>query len=301
MQSIVLCIFKIIQHSFHFHPVSLIQITSVLTQFAKSTCYIWSRTIHNIHKTFNGVEVLKGISGVFQTGQTNLLLGASGTGKSVLLQCIVGLVKPDLGSITYDGKVFTNNRLDMKQEIRRKIGMLFQGSALFDSMNVQENAEFPLRMLTPDMTREERLDRVNFCLKRVGLESANKKMPSELSGGMKKRVGIARAIAPNCTYLFCDEPNSGLDPLTSIKIDELIYEITKEYNITTIIVTHDMNSVIEIGDNIMFLHQGLKLWEGTKDEIMDTKVKELNEFIFANSLMRAAKKVEDEGGDLEEL
>ena len=236
--------------------------------------------IHNIHKTFNGVEVLKGISGVFQTGQTNLLLGASGTGKSVLLQCIVGLVKPDLGSITYDGKVFTNNRLDMKQEIRRKIGMLFQGSALFDSMNVQENVEFPLRMLTPDMTREERLDRVNFCL---------------------KRVGIARAIAPNCTYLFCDEPNSGLDPLTSIKIDELIYEITKEYNITTIIVTHDMNSVIEIGDNIMFLHQGLKLWEGTKDEIMDTKVKELNEFIFANSLMRAAKKVEDEGGDLEEL
>lgn len=257
--------------------------------------------IHNIHKTFNGVEVLKGISGVFQTGQTNLLLGASGTGKSVLLQCIVGLVKPDLGSITYDGKVFTNNRLDMKQEIRRKIGMLFQGSALFDSMNVSENVEFPLRMLTPDMTREERLDRVNFCLKRVGLEAAHKKMPSELSGGMKKRVGIARAIAPNCTYLFCDEPNSGLDPLTSIKIDELIYEITKEYNITTIIVTHDMNSVIEIGDNIMFLHQGQKLWEGTKDEIMDTKVKELNNFIFANSLMRAAKKVEDEGGDLEDL
>jgi len=257
--------------------------------------------IRNIHKTFNGVEVLKGISGVFQTGQTNLLLGASGTGKSVLLQCIVGLVKPDLGSITYDGKMFTNNRLDMKQEIRRKIGMLFQGSALFDSMNVQENVEFPLKMLTPDMTREERMDRVNFCLKRVGLEAAHKKMPSELSGGMKKRVGIARAIAPNCTYLFCDEPNSGLDPLTSIKIDELIYEITKEYNITTIIVTHDMNSVIEIGDNIMFLHQGLKLWEGTKDNIMDTKVRELNDFIFANSLMRAAKRIEDEGGDLEEL
>ena len=257
--------------------------------------------IHNIHKSFNGVPVLKGISGVFETGQTNLLLGASGTGKSVLLQCIVGLVKPDLGSITYDGKVFTNNRLDLKQEIRRKIGMLFQGSALFDSMNVQENVEFPLKMLTPDMTREERLDRVNFCLKRVGLESAHKKMPSELSGGMKKRVGIARAIAPNCTYLFCDEPNSGLDPLTAIKIDELIYEITKEYNITTIIVTHDMNSVIEIGDNIMFLHQGQKLWEGTKDEIMDTKVKDLNNFIFANSLMRAAKKVEDEGGDLESL
>lgn len=257
--------------------------------------------IHNIHKSFNGVEVLKGIDGVFQTGKTNLLLGASGTGKSVLLQCIVGLLKPDIGSITYDGKDFTNNRLDLKQEIRRKIGMLFQGSALFDSMNVQENVEFPLRMLTPEMTREERMERVDFCLKRVGLEAAHKKMPSELSGGMKKRVGIARAIAPNCTYLFCDEPNSGLDPLTSIKIDELIYEITKEYNITTIIVTHDMNSVIEIGDNIMFLHDGLKLWEGTKDEIMDTNVKELQNFIFANSLMRAAKKVEDEGGDIDAL
>jgi phospholipid/cholesterol/gamma-HCH transport system ATP-binding protein len=191
--------------------------------------------------------------------------------------------------------------LDLKQEIRRKIGMLFQGSALFDSMNVQENVEFPLKMLTPNMSREERLDRVDFCLKRVGLEAAHKKMPSELSGGMKKRVGIARAIAPNCTYLFCDEPNSGLDPLTSIKIDELIYEITQEYNITTVIVTHDMNSVIEIGDNIMFLHNGLKLWEGTKDDIMDTKVKDLNNFIFANSLMRAAKKVEDEGGDIDDL
>jgi phospholipid/cholesterol/gamma-HCH transport system ATP-binding protein len=257
--------------------------------------------IHNIHKSFNGVEVLKGIDGVFQTGMTNLLLGASGTGKSVLLQCIVGLVKPDLGSITYDGKVFTNNRLDLKQEIRRKIGMLFQGSALFDSMTVQENVEFPLKMLTPNMTRDERMDRVDFCLKRVGLEAAHKKMPSELSGGMKKRVGIARAIAPNCTYLFCDEPNSGLDPLTSIKIDELIYEITKEYNITTIIVTHDMNSVMEIGDNIMFLHNGLKLWEGNKDTIMNSKVKELNEFIFANTLMRAAKRIEEEGGDIDQV
>ena len=257
--------------------------------------------IHNIHKSFNGVEVLKGIDGVFHTGKTNLLLGASGTGKSVLLQCIVGLVKPDLGSITYDGKVFTNNRLDLKQEIRRKIGMLFQGSALFDSMTVQENVEFPLKMLTPNMSREERLERVDFCLKRVGLEAAHKKMPSELSGGMKKRVGIARAIAPNCTYLFCDEPNSGLDPLTSIKIDELIYEITQEYNITTIIVTHDMNSVMEIGDHIMFLHQGLKLWEGTKDNIMDSNVKELNDFIFANTLMRAAKRIEEEGGDIDQV
>ncbi|MBC5773633.1 ATP-binding cassette domain-containing protein [Pontibacter sp. KCTC 32443] len=250
--------------------------------------------IHNIHKTFGGKKVLDGVSGVFETGKTNLLLGASGTGKSVLLKCIVGLVKPDIGSVTFDGTYFTNNKLDIRQEIRRKIGMLFQSSALFDSMNVEQNVEFPLKMLTPDMSKSDRMDRVNFCLKRVGLEGSNKKMPSELSGGMKKRVGIARAIAPNCTYLFCDEPNSGLDPLTALKIDELIKEITEEYNITTIVVTHDMNSVIEIGDNIMFLYEGKKLWEGTRDEIMDTDIRELNEFIFANRLMRDAKKVEEE-------
>ena len=250
--------------------------------------------IHNIHKTFGDKKVLDGVSGVFETGKTNLLLGASGTGKSVLLKCIVGLVKPDIGSVTFDGTYFTNNKLDIRQEIRRKIGMLFQSSALFDSMNVQQNVEFPLKMLTPDMTKSDRMDRVNFCLKRVGLEGANKKMPSELSGGMKKRVGIARAIAPNCTYLFCDEPNSGLDPLTALKIDELIKEITEEYNITTIVVTHDMNSVIEIGDKIMFLYEGKKLWEGTRDEIMDTDIRELNEFIFANRLMRDAKRVEEE-------
>ncbi|OKL41296.1 ABC transporter ATP-binding protein [Pontibacter flavimaris] len=249
--------------------------------------------IHNIHKSFNGKVVLDGISGVFQTGKTNLLLGASGTGKSVLLKCIVGLIKPDLGSVTFDGTYFTNNKLDIRQEIRRKIGMLFQGSALFDSMNVEENVEFPLMMLT-DMSRQERMDRVNFCLQRVGLEGTNKKMPAELSGGMKKRVGIARAIAPNCTYLFCDEPNSGLDPLTALKIDRLIKEITEEYNITTIVVTHDMNSVIEIGDNIMFLYEGKKLWEGTSNNILDSDVPELNEFIFANRLMRDAKKVEEE-------
>ncbi|SFH13126.1 ABC transporter ATP-binding protein [Pontibacter chinhatensis] len=249
--------------------------------------------IHNIHKSFNGKKVLDGVSGVFQTGKTNLLLGASGTGKSVLLKCIVGLVKPDIGSVTFDGTYFTNNKLDIKQEIRRKIGMLFQGSALFDSMTVEENVEFPLKMLN-GMSKDERLDRVNFCLQRVGLEGTNKKMPSELSGGMKKRVGIARAIAPKCTYLFCDEPNSGLDPLTALKIDRLIKEITEEYNITTIVVTHDMNSVIEIGDNIMFLYEGKKLWEGTSDNILDSDVPELNEFIFANRLMRDAKKVEEE-------
>lgn len=256
--------------------------------------------IHNIHKSFNGVKVLNGISGQFEPGKTSLLLGASGTGKSVLLQCIVGLIKPDIGSITYDDKVFTNNKLELKQEIRRKIGMLFQGGALFDSLTVEGNVEFPLRMLT-NMSRQERRERVEFCLKRVGLENAGKKMPSEISGGMKKRVGIARAIAPNSKYLFCDEPNSGLDPLTAIKIDELIYEITQEYNITTLIVTHDMNSVMEIGDKIMFLHQGNKIWEGTRDNIMDTTVKELQEFIFASSLMKAARKVEQEMGSLDEL
>ena len=256
--------------------------------------------VHNIHKSFNGTKVLNGITGLFESGKTNLLLGASGTGKSVLLQCIVGLVKPDVGSITYDGKVFTNNKLDLRQEIRRKIGMLFQGSALFDSMTVEENVEFPLRMQS-SMTREERRERVNFCLKRVGLENAGKKMPSEISGGMKKRVGIARAIAPNAKYLFCDEPNSGLDPLTSIKIDELIYEITKEFDITTVVVTHDMNSVMEIGDHIIYLHKGNKVWEGTKDEIMNTNIKELNDFIFASSLMRAAKKIDEELGDLENI
>lgn len=255
--------------------------------------------VHDIHKSFNGAEVLKGISCTFETGKTNLLLGGSGTGKSVLLQCIVGLQKPDRGSVTFDGKVFTNNKVEIKQDIRRQIGMLFQGSALFDSMNVFQNTEFPLRMLKPEMSFPERRDRVEECLKRVGLENAANKMPSELSGGMKKRAGVARAIAPNCRYLFCDEPNSGLDPLTSIKIDELIYEITQEYNITTVVITHDMNSVIEIGDHIIFLHKGLKLWDGIKEDIMHTSVKELNEFIFSNSLMRAARKVEAESGDLD--
>ncbi|GGF13573.1 ABC transporter ATP-binding protein [Hymenobacter cavernae] len=252
--------------------------------------------IHNVQKAFDGNPVLRGITCTFETGKCNLLLGGSGTGKSVLLQCIVGLMKPDIGSITFDGTVFTNNKVGVRQEIRRKIGMLFQGSALFDSMTVFENTEFPLKMLTPEMTKEERRDRVEFCLKRVGLENAGNKMPSEISGGMKKRVGIARAIAPNCTYLFCDEPNSGLDPLTSIKIDELIHEITHEYNITTVIITHDMNSVVEIGEHIIFLHKGLKLWDGNKDEILNAQVPELKEFIFSNSLVRAAKRVDDEGG-----
>lgn len=244
--------------------------------------------LKGIKKSFNGKEILKGIHGKFEKGRTNLIIGASGTGKSVLLKCMVGLVKPNEGTVLYDGRDFTHGTVEEKQDIRREIGMLFQGSALFDSKNVEENVMFPLDMLTR-MSKEEKLDRVNFCLQRVGLENVNKLMPSEISGGMKKRVGIARAIALQTKYLYCDEPNSGLDPLTSIKIDNLIHEITHEYNITTIVVTHDMNSVLEIGEYIMFLHKGETLWEGNSQTILDTKVKELQEFIFANKLIRDMK------------
>lgn len=244
--------------------------------------------IKNIHKSFDGKEILKGISGVFDKGKTNLIIGASGTGKSVLLKCIVGLFQPDDGDVFYDGRDFTHADRNLKIEVRREIGMLFQGGALFDSKTVEENVMFPLNVLT-DMSREEKLDRVNFCLKRVDLENINDQMPSEISGGMKKRVGIARAIVNNSQYLFCDEPNSGLDPQTSIRIDNLIQEITQEFDITTIVVTHDMNSVMEIGDYIMFLHQGHKVWEGTEDNIAHSDVQELNDFVFANKLMRSLR------------
>lgn len=244
--------------------------------------------IHNLNKTFGEKVVLKDVEGKFEKGKTNLIIGASGTGKSVLLKSMVGLIPPDNGFVSYDGRDFTNGSTDERQEIRREIGMLFQGGALFDSKNVEENVMFPLDMLT-NFSREEKSERVNFCLKRVGLENVNKLMPSEISGGMQKRVGIARAIVLKSKYLFCDEPNSGLDPQTSILIDNLIKEITEEFNITTVVVTHDMNSVLEIGDYIMFMHKGLKLWEGTKSEILDTEVKELQEFIFANKLIRDIK------------
>jgi phospholipid/cholesterol/gamma-HCH transport system ATP-binding protein len=244
--------------------------------------------IQNIKKAFNGTEILKGISGVFSPGKPNLIIGASGTGKSVLLKCIVGLIPVDEGFVYYDGRDFAHADRNLKTEVRREIGMLFQGSALFDSMTVEENVMFPLNVLTK-MPRDEKLDRVNFCLQRVGLENMNLKMPSEISGGMKKRVGIARAIVNNSKYLFCDEPNSGLDPVTSIKIDELINEITVEYGITTIVVTHDMNSVMGIGDSIMFLHKGEKKWEGNKDNLIHSGVPELDEFVFANKIMQKLK------------
>jgi phospholipid/cholesterol/gamma-HCH transport system ATP-binding protein len=241
--------------------------------------------VENLRKSFNGKEILSGVSSSFQKGKTNLIIGASGTGKSVLLKCIVGLIKPDEGRILFDGRDFTNGTSDEITEVRREIGMLFQGAALFDSQTVEENVMFPLNMLTT-MKKDEKLDRVNFCLKRVGLENSNKKMPSELSGGMKKRVGIARAIVNNSRYLFCDEPNSGLDPQTSILIDNLIKEITEEFEITTVVVTHDMNSVMEIGDTIIFMYKGKKLWEGDNDNILESKVEELRQFIFANKLMK---------------
>lgn len=241
--------------------------------------------INDIQKAFNGKEVLKGITSKFEKGETNLIIGGSGTGKSVLLKCMIGLVKPDSGNVLYNGRDFYNSDKDVQQSIRREMGVLFQGGALFDSKTVEENVRFPLDMLT-DQSTSEKHDRVAFCLQRVGLEAAAKRMPSEISGGMKKRVGIARAIVMNPMYLFCDEPNSGLDPLTSVKIDELIKEITEEYQITTIIITHDMNSVLEIGQNIIFLYQGNKLWEGKKDDITKTTVAELKEFLFSNKLLR---------------
>ncbi|MBS1951301.1 MAG: Phospholipid ABC transporter ATP-binding protein MlaF [Cytophagales bacterium] len=240
--------------------------------------------IRNISKTFGEKMVLDGIDAEFEKGKTNLIIGSSGTGKSVLLKCIVGLIMPDKGNVFYDLRNFTEADKEMKTEIRREIGMLFQGGALFDSKNVEENVMFPLNILTK-LPHSEKLHRVNDCLKRVGLENINKKRISEISGGMKKRVGIARAIVNNPNYLFCDEPNSGLDPQTSILIDELIHEITHELNITTIVVTHDMNSVMGIGEKIIFLYQGHKLWEGHHEEITNSGVPELDDFVFANKVM----------------
>jgi len=244
--------------------------------------------INNISKSFGDKTILEGISGGFEKGKTNLIIGASGTGKSVLLKCIIGLLPPDTGNVFYDLRNFTEADKDMRSEIRREIGMLFQGGALFDSKNVEENVMFPLNILTT-LPASEKIERVNFCLNRVGLDGVNKKMPSEISGGMKKRVGIARAIVNNPNYLFCDEPNSGLDPQTSIVIDELIMEITHEFDITTIVVTHDMNSVMGIGEQIMFLYKGHKLWDGTNKDITHSGLKELDDFVFTNKIMRSLK------------
>jgi phospholipid/cholesterol/gamma-HCH transport system ATP-binding protein len=245
--------------------------------------------IKNIHKAFGDHQVINGVTAEFHPGITNLIIGGSGSGKTVLLKCMVGLHEPDQGNVLYNGRDFTRMNFEERIAIRKEIGMLFQGSALFDSMTVEENILFPLNMFT-NQSAAEKLERANFCLERVNLAGKNHLYPSELSGGMKKRVGIARAIAMNPKYLFCDEPNSGLDPRTSIVIDELIAEITDEYQITTIVVTHDMNSVMGIGEKILYLHQGKKWWEGSNEEILSATNKELNDFIFASKFMKALKK-----------
>ena len=245
--------------------------------------------VRNIHKIFGTHHVLDGLSAEFLPGKTNLIIGGSGSGKTTLLKCMVGLHEPNKGKVVYDGRDFTAMDFEERISIRKEIGMLFQGAALFDSMTVEENILFPLNMFTTQSLKEKK-DRANFCLERVNLAGKNALYPAELSGGMKKRVGIARAIAMNPKYLFCDEPNSGLDPKTAIVIDELIHELTVEYQTTTIVVTHDMNSVMGIGEHIIFLHNGQKWWEGTKEEIITSKNVELNEFIFASKFMKALKK-----------
>jgi phospholipid/cholesterol/gamma-HCH transport system ATP-binding protein len=241
--------------------------------------------VNDLNKSFNGQPVLSNISVTFEPGKTNLIIGRSGSGKTVLLKSIVGLHDIDSGEIWYDDVLF--NKLDFKEkkEIRKEIGMLFQGSALFDSLTVEQNVKFPLDMFT-DKSEEEKTDRVNFCLTRVNILNANKLLPSELSGGMKKRVAIARAISLNPKYLFCDEPNSGLDPITAILIDELIKELTEEYSMTTIVNTHDMNSVMKIGEKIIFLSDGIKCWEGSNKEILNSDCTTLNDFVFANALAK---------------
>ncbi len=244
--------------------------------------------IKDINKTFGDKHVLKGISSVFNQGMSNLIIGGSGSGKTTLLKCIVGLHEPEKGEVLYSNENFTGMDFEQRIPVRKEIGMLFQNSALFDSMTVEENIIFPLNLFT-EMSRAEKVDRASYCLEKVNLKGTNKLFPSELSGGMKKRVGIARAITMQPKYLFCDEPNSGLDPKTSIVIDELIRSITEENNITTVVVTHDMNSVMGIGDNILFLHNGEKWWQGSNKEIAHTDNPELNSFVFASKFMEAAK------------
>jgi phospholipid/cholesterol/gamma-HCH transport system ATP-binding protein len=241
--------------------------------------------VKNVSKRFGDNQVLNDISAEFIKGKVNIIIGTSGSGKSVLAKCIVGLHEVDSGQILYDGRDFTKMKTEERREIRKEIGMLFQGSALFDSMTVEENVMFPLTMFTK-MSRKEMLERVNFCLERVQLTGKNKLFPAECSGGMQKRIGIARAIAMKPKYLFCDEPNSGLDPQTSILIDALIREITLENDITTIVITHDMNSVIEIGENINFLHQGKNWWIGNNKEIVTTDNPEVTNFVYASDFMK---------------
>jgi phospholipid/cholesterol/gamma-HCH transport system ATP-binding protein len=248
--------------------------------------------VKNISMSFGENLVLDDISVTFDKGKTNLVIGKSGSGKTVLLKSIVGLHDIKEGEILYDDRIFNRMSFKQKKNIRKEMGMLFQGAALFDSFTVQENVMYPLDMFTEN-SFQEKLDRVNFCLQRVNMENSNEQFPAELSGGMKKRVGIARAIALNPRYLFCDEPNSGLDPQTAIVIDQLIQEITREFNITTIVNTHDMNSVMEIGDKVVFIFEGIKCWEGTKDEILNADNQYLNDFVFATNLAKKVKLIQN--------
>jgi phospholipid/cholesterol/gamma-HCH transport system ATP-binding protein len=245
--------------------------------------------VKNISKIFGDRTVLSSASVLFEQGKTNLIIGESGSGKTTLIKCMVGLTSINTGEVLYDGRNFTTMNDKEKKAIRKEIGMLFQGGALFDSLTAEENVMFPMTMFS-EMSAEEKRDRAQFCLQRVNLPNAGKLYPSELSGGMKKRVGIARAIAMEPRYLYCDEPNSGLDPRTSILIDNLIKEITYELNITTIVITHDMNSVIEIGDNITFIYKGQVWWKGSKEEILKTENPEINDFVYASEFMKKIKK-----------
>jgi len=244
--------------------------------------------VRNLNKSFGEHHVLKDINAQFHKGQVNIIIGQSGSGKTVLTKCMVGLHEADSGTVEFDGRNFASMTFNQKKEIRKDIGMLFQGGALFDSMTVAENVIFPLSMFT-DLSPSERRDRAQFCLDRVNLPNAAHLYPSELSGGMKKRVAIARAISNNPKYLFCDEPNSGLDPKTGLVIDQLIREITEEYDMTTIVITHDMNSVIEIGDNIQFIYKGEKWWEGSKEEILKTDNQEVIDFVYASKFMKRVR------------
>jgi len=246
--------------------------------------------VDNIYKSFGDSEILKGITTCFDTGKTNLIIGQSGSGKTVFLKCLLGLFKPEEGTICYDGKRYNELSIDEQRNLRQEMGMVFQGSALFDGMTVEGNVMFPLEMFTKQ-SKSEMQDRVDIVLKRVNLIDAHEKYPSEISGGMQKRVAIARAIVMNPQYLFCDEPNSGLDPKTAIVIDNLIKEITEEYNITTVINTHDMNSVMEIGEKILFLKDGLKEWEGTKHEIFKTDNEAVTDFVYSSELFKKVRQM----------
>lgn len=246
--------------------------------------------VKDLYKSFNDTLIIKGISTTFEKGKTNLIIGASGSGKTVFLKCLLGLFAYEKGSISYDGKIYSNLTKNQKSDLRAEIGMVFQGSALFDSMTIAENVMFPLRMFT-NMNKSEMEDRAAVVLKRVNLADAHYKMPSEASGGMRKRVAIARAIVNNPKYLFCDEPNSGLDPKTAIIIDNLIQEITDEYNITTVINSHDMNSVMEIGEKIIFLIDGVKAWEGSKETIFKTDNEVVTNFVYSSNLMKKVRQM----------